>query len=114
MFIHSQELLSVHDTVRARTYETPIPAFDPNFHPSTHYSRHRKGGETRTVGLHKSANESLVSAWGSMYVGCTPRRRCSGAKSSNSLITIEVEGKLVMSVMTQQILPVLFYVCMAM
>lgn len=54
-----KELLSVHDTVRARTYETPIPAFDPNFHPSTHYSRHRKGGETRTVGLHKSANESL-------------------------------------------------------
>ncbi len=66
MFICSQELLSVHDTVRARTYETPIPAFDPNFHPSTHYSRHRKGGETRTVGLHKSANESLVSAWGDM------------------------------------------------
>lgn len=90
-FMFSQELLSVHDTVRARTYEMPIPAFDPNFHPSTHYSRHRKGGETRTVGLHKSANESLVSVCGVCHVGCTPRGRCSGPVPLSPLVTVEIE-----------------------
>lgn len=56
-------LLSVHDTVRTRSYETPLPAYDPNFHPQTNYHRHHhkksSAPEYRTVGLHKSANESL-------------------------------------------------------
>ena len=61
-----QSVLLVHDTVRARSYETPLPAYDPNFHPQTQYSRHRhhgRGPEYRTVGLHKSANEPLVSEY---------------------------------------------------
>ena len=58
------------------------------------------------MGLHKSANESLVSAWGGMYLllhGCTLERRYSKAVS---LITVEIEDqlacKLVTFVMIQQ------------
>lgn len=63
---HMQKLLSVHDIVRSRSYETPVPQFDPTWHPQTTYDRHIKRGrgktpEYRTVGLHKSANEPLVS-----------------------------------------------------
>lgn len=61
---YSQSILSVHETVRTRSYETPIPSYDPNFHPQTNYQRHNKRGrgpEYRTIGLHKSANEPLVS-----------------------------------------------------
>lgn len=63
---HMQKLMSVHDIVRSRSYETPVPQFDPTWHPQTNYDRHMKRGkgkgpEYRTVGLHKSANEPLVS-----------------------------------------------------
>ena len=65
---HMQKLMSVHDIVRSRSYETPVPQFDPTWHPQTNYDRHVKRGkgktpEYRTVGLHKSANEPLVSCW---------------------------------------------------
>ncbi|CAI8042129.1 MAGUK p55 subfamily member 2, partial [Geodia barretti] len=61
---HMQKLMSVHDIVRSRSYETPVPQFDPTWHPQTNYDRHVKRGkgktpEYRTVGLHKSANEPL-------------------------------------------------------
>ena len=62
--LHSQSILSVHETVRTRSYETPIPSYDPNFHPQTNYQKHKgrgRGPEYRTIGLHKSANEPLVS-----------------------------------------------------
>ena len=70
-----QSVLLVHDTVRARSYETPLPAYDPNFHPQTQYSRHRhhgRGPEYRTVGLHKSANEPLVSEYLIVILMLTP------------------------------------------
>lgn len=60
---HVNQLLSVHDIVRSRSYEAPVPKFDPTWHPQTNYDRHfkrGKGPEYRTVGLHKSANEPLV------------------------------------------------------
>ena len=60
-----KSLLTVHDTVRTRSYESPLPAYDPNFHPSTQQSGRSgrsRGTEYRTVGLHKSSNEPLVSA----------------------------------------------------
>lgn len=61
---HMQKLLSVHDIVRSRSYEAPVPQFDPTWHPQTNYDRHigkrkGKGPEYRTVGLHKSADEPL-------------------------------------------------------
>ena len=62
--LHSQSILSVHETVRTRSYETPVPSYDPNFHPQTNYQKHKgrgRGPEYRTIGLHKSANEPLVS-----------------------------------------------------
>ena len=64
---HVDKLLSVHDIVRSRSYEAPVPKFDPTWHPQTSYDRHirgrgkGKGPEYRTIGLHKSANEPLVS-----------------------------------------------------
>ena len=66
---HLQKLLSVHDIVRSRSYEAPVPQFDPTWHPQTNYDRHGKRGrgkgpEYRNVGLHKSANEPLVSGCG--------------------------------------------------
>ncbi len=55
-------MLKVHDTVRTRSYESPLPSYDPNFHPQTQVGgRHgKKGLEYRTIGLHKSSNEPLV------------------------------------------------------
>ena len=65
---HMHQLLSVHDIVRCRSYEAPVPKFDPTWHPQTNYDRHHKkkgkGPEYRTVGLHKTANEPLVSGCG--------------------------------------------------
>ncbi len=59
-----QSVLLVHDTVRSRNYETPLPAYDPNFHPqTTQQGRHRhhgRGSEYRVVGLHKDTTEALV------------------------------------------------------
>ncbi|KAL5489619.1 hypothetical protein EMCRGX_G018734 [Ephydatia muelleri] len=55
-------LISVHDTVRSRMYDTPLPAYDPSFHPKTNVQGRRHGqgaAEPRTVGLHKSPNEPL-------------------------------------------------------
>ena len=71
--VHMQKLLSVHDIVRSRSYETPVPQFDPTWHPQTNYDRHKgrgkgKGPEYRTVGLHKSANEPLVSVYTNTFV----------------------------------------------
>lgn len=56
-----KSLLTVHDTVRTRSYESPLPTYDPNFHPASSSGRThgKKGMEYRTVGLHKSANEPL-------------------------------------------------------
>ena len=55
----------VHDKVRTRAYETPLPAFDPTYHPKTNYHHGRRRNpsapDIRTVGLHKDANETLVS-----------------------------------------------------
>lgn len=55
-----KSLLTVHDTVKARSYESPLPSYDPNFHPQDGTRHRKKGIEYRTVGLHKSANEPLV------------------------------------------------------
>ena len=57
-----QSILSVHDQVRKRAYETQLPAFDPHFHPQTRSARKGNGPDVRTVGLHKSSNEPLVSS----------------------------------------------------
>ena len=70
---HMQKLLSVHDIVRSRSYEAPVPQFDPTWHPQTNYDRHKgrgkgKGPEYRTVGLHKSANEPLVSVYSALLI----------------------------------------------
>ncbi|XP_064389900.1 protein PALS2-like [Halichondria panicea] len=59
---HIKSILLVHDTVRSRNYETPLPAYDPNFHPQTQLGRHRhhgRGPEFRVVGLHKDTTEAL-------------------------------------------------------
>ncbi len=82
-----KSLLTVHDTVRTRSYESPLPTFDPNYHPmsdtttSRGYSHGKKGIEFKTVGLHKSANEPLVSKCSqrplSVCLGCViPFLKC--------------------------------------
>lgn len=58
---HLDALFSVHDKISKQVYATPLPSFDPNFHPQSHkHPKHRSGGpEIRTIGLHKSSNEPL-------------------------------------------------------
>ena len=88
---HMQKLMSVHDIVRSRSYETPVPQFDPTWHPQTNYDRHVKRGkggkgkapEYRTVGLHKSANEPLVSCRSvGLSVGQSAGRSVSGRSTT--------------------------------
>ncbi len=70
IIISTQSILLVHDTVRSRNYETPLPAYDPNFHPQTQLGRHRhhgRGPEFRVVGLHKDTTEALVGYYDSSY-----------------------------------------------
>jgi guanylate kinase len=60
---HMESLFSLHDRIRKRAYDTPLPSYDPNFHPASSYNnkQRRKGNgpDIRTIGLHKNSTEPL-------------------------------------------------------